>query len=129
MLRTASVAITAFLLSGTAALGEDFDGDGVEDALDNCLRTPNPDQIDSDHDGYGNRCDADYDNDGIVSTSDWVRLAKAFGARVGSPSYSAALDANGDGVIGGPDFTRLRRSMGKPPGPSGLSCAGTVPCP
>jgi endonuclease G len=42
----------------------DEDGDGVPDASDNCPSTANPDQADFDHDGAGNVCDADDDNDG-----------------------------------------------------------------
>ncbi len=35
----------------------DQDGDGVEDALDNCPTTPNPNQEDEDGDGFGDVCD------------------------------------------------------------------------
>ena len=35
----------------------DSDGDGVGNTCDNCLDTPNPDQLDNDMDGYGNACD------------------------------------------------------------------------
>jgi subtilisin-like proprotein convertase family protein len=35
----------------------DTDGDGVLNHLDNCIATPNPDQLDSDGDGKGNACD------------------------------------------------------------------------
>jgi hypothetical protein len=35
----------------------DTDGDGIPDSEDNCIMTPNPDQIDSDGDGIGDECD------------------------------------------------------------------------
>ncbi len=36
---------------------------------------------------------------------------------------------DGDGAIGIPDFGVFRAGFGAEPGPSGLACAGAVPCP
>jgi hypothetical protein len=80
-------------------------------------------------DGFGNACDADYNNDLFVGGPDFLALGMSFGATSGDPAYDRDLDANGDGVIGGPEFLLLGGSFGKPPGPSGLACAGSVPCP
>ena len=65
----------ALMLASTQALAVDTDGDGVDDAVDNCTLVANgpllPDaggnsQLDTDGDGYGNICDADLDQDNIV---------------------------------------------------------------
>ena len=107
----------------------DADSDNVPDAEDDCLTTADSSQLDSNQDGYGNACDADYDDDGVVGISDFLTLSRAFGATIGSPDYSPVLDSNGDGAIGVSEFLFLLKSFGRTPGPSGLSCAGTVPCP
>jgi hypothetical protein len=36
---------------------------------------------------------------------------------------------NGSGTVTTADFGLLRARLGTVPGPSGLTCAGTVPCP
>ncbi len=48
----------------------DEDGDGIEDASDNCPQIPNPEQLDFDGDGEGDACDADIDGDGVGNTAD-----------------------------------------------------------
>ncbi len=56
---TEEVAIQGAPLDGTVipfAEPRDGDGDGVSDALDNCIATPNSDQADSNDDGYGDVC-------------------------------------------------------------------------
>jgi hypothetical protein len=107
----------------------DVDSDGVTDVEDACLLVANSSQLDTDGDGYGNACDADYNGDGSVGGSDWLALGAAFGASVGSPDYDPAIDMNGDGTIGGPELLLVGGSFGGPPGPSGLACAGSPPCP
>jgi choice-of-anchor B domain-containing protein len=55
----------------------DTDGDGVRDFCDNCVDTPNPDQLDVDGDGVGDACDGcpaaagnDTDGDGVCDDVD-----------------------------------------------------------
>lgn len=105
----------------------DTDGDGVIDALDNCLEAPNGGaetggQRDSDRDGYGDACDADYNNDNITSTADFPRFLAAFAGETVDP----VTDHSGDGQTTSADFPVFLaafRSRGAP-GPSGLDCAG-----
>jgi len=107
----------------------DSDGDGVCDASDNCLVDANSDQRDTNLDGYGNLCDLDADQSGAVGGADANALRMAFGFVVGDPHYDPDLDSDGNGAVDGSDFSNLRSHFGKAPGPSGLACAGTIPCP
>jgi len=43
----------------------------------------NPEQRDTDTDGYGNRCDADFDNSGFVNFADLAIFRQLFGAAPG----------------------------------------------
>lgn len=65
----------AILLAASPALAVDSDGDGVDDAVDNCPLVWNQSQADMDNDGAGDACDncptitnvdqADSNNNGI----------------------------------------------------------------
>ncbi len=54
--------------------GVDSDGDGVADDTDNCTLVTNPGQRDTDDDGYGNVCDGDFNQDGVVNFGDLAYL-------------------------------------------------------
>jgi len=147
----AFVATFAFLfVVGTSGAGVDGDedNDGVQNNIDNCSDaanpglSSNPNQTDSDQDGYGNKCDGDFNQDGVVGGPDFTIFGTAFGSVEGDPGYVAAVDCNDDGIIGGPDFTCFgiqfnngRSAPSGGPGPSGRSCviapgsAQTAQCP
>ena len=52
-----------------------------------------------------------------------------FWTAITAPTYTPDVDNDGNGTIGRRDYRILRNLFGGPPGPSGLACAGTVPCP
>jgi hypothetical protein len=101
----------------------DADGDGLPNEADNCMDEVNPNQRDTDADGFGNACDGDYDNDGFVGLDDFSMFLDSFG------SASWDRDLTGDGIVGLADFGSFAGRFGGLPGPSGLLCAGTPPCP
>lgn len=109
----------------------DADGDRRGDACDNCEVVANWDQIDADTppDGYGNRCDADYDDNLTVGRWELNALWAAWRCSSSDPCYKAELDSDSNGYIGMPELLLLRSQWQGPPGPSGLSCAGRRPCP
>jgi hypothetical protein len=111
-----------------SAFAADEDADGIDDRADDCIDVANPDQRDTDRDGFGNACDPDFDGDGAVGSADFVAVERAFGSRAGDPAYSADLDLDGDGRIGRRELLHVSRRFGAAPGPSGLECAGEPPC-
>ncbi len=104
----------------------DRDNDGVTDSVDNCSAIPNPQQRDTNGDGFGNICDADVDGDGIVTTSwgeiypltqcgdvEWIGLA------VQNGKYDPNYDLNGDGMVNDLDVSIAALNLFLAPGPSG----------
>ena len=112
-----------------AQIGFDRDHDGKLDMHDNCAAVVNPDQRDTDQDGYGNLCDGDFDQDGGAGVLDFAALKLGFGSSSGAPGYDPDLDLDGGNAVGLTDFGIFGVLFGTPPGPSGLGCAGTPPCP
>ena len=100
----------------TVLSGIDSDGDGVDDALDNCTLVPNASQLDTNSDGYGNACDADLNNDGSVGIADLGIFRSAFG-QLGAND----ADFDGNNSVGLSDLGIFRSAFGGVPGPS---CCG-----
>lgn len=100
-------------LSRPLAARDDGDGDGIADRRDVCRELANPSQRDSDHDGLGDACDADFDQDGVVGIADASRLERAL--RTGRRFPGADLD--GDGAFDERDRSLLGATLHLPPGP------------
>jgi hypothetical protein len=97
----------------------DADGDGVADSADNCTQAANPDQCDSNGDGYGNLCDGDINNNNSTGAQDDVLFRQQMGQPSASPIYNVA-DINCNGGVNSQDYVLFRSLLGSPPGPSGL---------
>ncbi|MFK8028900.1 MAG: reprolysin-like metallopeptidase [Gammaproteobacteria bacterium] len=95
--------------------GTDTDGDGILDDADNCTLEANPNQVDADGDGYGNVCDPDLTNDGIINFLDLAQFQPLF------LSTDPVADFNVDGVVNFLDFVLLTQRFLGAPGPSGLN--------
>lgn len=130
--------LLAFGLSISTFAGTDVDtdGDGVVDSSDNCTLMPNGPlgssglcsaQEDAEPDGFGNACDTDFNNDGATGPDD----LNAMLAQVLAGGSNPVFDPNCDGGSGPDDLNRTLADTlaGVAPGPSGLACAGTIPCP
>jgi Thrombospondin type 3 repeat len=121
-----------YAMSASAGAVTDGDGDLVPDQFDNCSTVANgpnqtTNQVDSDLDGYGNRCDTDYNNDlNTTAGGDFSVFLSTF-----NTSSLGETDHDGNGSITAADFSVFLSKFTSPPGapgPSGLACAGTEPC-
>lgn len=125
----------------TINISSDTDGDSIPDGSDNCTLVANAlpgnvpgtsipkHQLDSDDDGYGNACDADFNNSGRTTATDYAMLRSVLNELASYNPLSAASDLNGSGTVTATDYAILRARINTPPGPSGHACAGTTPCP
>ena len=98
-----------------AASVPDTDGDGVTDDVDNCRLAANADQRDTDGDGFGNVCDADLNNDGLVNFGDLALLKSQFLA-----TGDLDADFDGDGTVNFGDLALLKSQFLSVPGPAAL---------
>ena len=122
----------------------DTDRDGVPDVVDICLRHPNPSQADYDGDGFGDRCDPDFDQNGRVDRQDLSAVRTCLGAELtrnfedptdgldgppGPPPPNPDLvlqqrcggkDLDGNGHVDHADLRLAREFRERPPGPSGV---------
>ena len=93
----------------------------MPDATDNCITAPNPDQDDSDGDLCGNQCDADYNQDGVVSIVDYGIFQSCFTGTAQAVCDHAPMIL--DGLISILDFGIFQQQFDAgTPGP-GLSAA------
>ena len=98
----------------------DTDADGVLDSGDNCVLVANPGQLDTDGDGFGNACDGDLNNSGLVTAADFAILRSVLNQSSSASLTAATADLNGSGVVTETDYAILRSLIGTAPGPSGL---------
>lgn len=103
--------LVGFLAVAPAAV--DTDGDGITDDVDNCTLVANADQRDTNGDGFGNVCDGDLNNDGIVNFVDFGLF------RTAMASQNPDADFNGDTFVNFADYGIFRTLLGKAPGPAG----------
>ncbi|NND60136.1 MAG: family 16 glycosylhydrolase [Gammaproteobacteria bacterium] len=93
----------------------DADEDGVGAAVDNCQDVANSSQVDSDNDGFGNRCDGDLNNDCAVNFADLSLFKNVMF------SADATADLDSDGAVNFADLVILKSLFFAAPGPSALA--------
>ena len=108
----------------------DADGDTILDCADNCSDVANTDQYDVDGDLCGNRCDADFDQGGTVTTTDLSNaIINGYGTTQGVFDVQVPHDTQTGGIVTTTDLSdAIINHYGSPPGPSGTT-TGTTACP
>jgi len=101
---TAVATCTFAALGGDAVVEATFDydtdGDGIPDGSDDCPSLADPEQTDTDADGYGDACDDDDDNDGVADDGDPAPMDPA-------ACGDADIDACDDCALGADGFGTL----------------------
>ena len=119
-------------ISSFAGTAVDSDGDGILDGNDNCSLEANNnpigvcDQTDGDSDGYGNACDVDFNNNGAADPADLSTILSAVQSVSTDPNFDLNCNGGADPADLSAGLTAVQAV--EPAGPSGLACAGTVPC-
>ena len=137
-----SAAVFCLMLANPGVLSagvasDSGDGDGIPDVLDKCsLDSRNataPATCDTDCDGYGNVCDADFDQSFSVNVVDFTMFFVPH-FKTGTDPQARGIDMDCAGAVAPTDFTmffvpKFKGALGGPiPGPSGLACAGQPGC-
>ena len=108
---------------GDLGPGGDVDGDGVDNAEDNCVFAPNDDQTDGDLDGLGDPCDPDRDGDGSPNEDDcWPDDPERIPG-VGDDATCDGLDDDCDGAVD-EDFVVVACDTGQ----DGVCALGQTEC-
>ena len=117
---------TLLLLLGfhSLCLALDSDGDTITDDMDNCITLSNVEQIDSDNDGFGNRCDGDFDGTCVVDLSDYTKFLSEFGTSI---IQDAKYDFNSDGEIDFTDYIIFLQLFGTTVASGIATCTPPVP--
>ena len=101
----ASVMAFGFALMANSGAVTDTDGDTVADVSDNCpLKDNGPgeqsNQIDTDGDDFGNRCDPDFDQDNQVTASDFTLFLGVFPGPVTGADLEFDMDGDASALSG-----------------------------
>jgi len=134
--------------------GTDTDGDGVEDAFDNCTSESNAAQTDTDHNGCGNACTCvgsidpapcgptgqataallcDGNGDTIVNAGDYSLILAEWdcpnppGSNPACPAPPLLMDCNGDTVTNAGDYAVILAEWENSAGASGITSAQCNP--
>lgn len=128
-----AAAAFALLITGASSVmagsNPDADSDGVDNVWDNCMAVANGVTVagvqrDDDRDGWGNKCDSDYDQSGAVNLIDFGIFVAAYGESYPAAGYNNLPDQDSSGAVNLIDFGLFVAGYGSGvPGPSGYGCA------